>query len=234
MRCCVVLLFASLPAFLFGQATTNRSYVQTTSPPLVTTPTLTLGNGITPSVITYDGAVVMVTPGTAPSVQPYGTASAEAQAGTEGPGNQAQGQLFDFMSSGEDSAYRAGETDFASLGEVTRNLKINHPEVAHRTFTNSDIPAAEPGTGIIRADTPHGPIRPKQNYGVQPEAVITNQPDDQRPASRSSRNNLASANVGSAARSTAATIPSLRSAVERGKDSMSGDANQLPATDPQE
>ncbi len=240
MRCSAVLIAVSLPAFLFGQ-TTNRSYVQTTSPPLVTTPTLTLGNGITPPVITYGGTIVAVSPGDLSTLQPSVIAPyTEAEGNGENAAPEATSEntarkSFDFRFSGEDSAYRVGQTDFASLGEVTRTLKINHPDVAHRVFTNSDIPPMQSGTGTVHTRTRQGPISQRQNHGFQPETGIANQPyyAGSSEGSTADDGEVASSDSQPSA-STNATTPSLGDAVKKSKDSMSGDANQLPATDPQE
>lgn len=151
--------------------------------PLVTTPILTLGNGLTTGpTITYSGDVGTTSPLDISGLQPridYGLDETPAEPrDTRAEWNRSGAANLD-------SAYAISE--FAvSLGSLTQSLKINRPEYAHRSFTNVEVEqivAQDSGrTGVIEARTAKGPIVPRSwsEESFQPETGIANQPFPER------------------------------------------------------
>ncbi len=144
--------------------------------PLVSTPTLTLSNGFTPSTVTIPQTVVSEQPETLVSggmpqsdfigaTTDQSSTTPASAAGDLAPVNP--GTVFNFGASGP------------SLGAIALRFKKEHVQ-AHRTYTNDDIDkltSQDTSDGVITATSKGQPITDRNQSGFSPMSGIANMPE---------------------------------------------------------
>ena len=140
----ILLGVVALAGITFGQNIMPGTFstpVQTVPfAPVLTPPTATLGNGLTPTVVTNKPLVFMAAPqeAQAEATVEFAAQGAESSAPTNASAPAPRVRYFDFVVS-DPGASEANPQPSQSLVDIARSNRKNTVPVAGRTFTNDDI-----------------------------------------------------------------------------------------------
>lgn len=152
----------------FAQATIPGTFSRQTSSNtiavggyVVAPPSIALGNGLSPAVVTNVPTVEVTSP------QNVSAPAAPANLTTNPDRSNINGlaaspsKHFDYVVAGNETTYTASAEDGHSLAEVATNLRRNRVQ-ASKVFTNEDIKAMNERNGTPRSELQNPPDSPPQ------------------------------------------------------------------------